>query len=124
MAIKGPRYLNQTLCEIAVDTPVPFLVGVGQRGALDWTTEAGVVKLLALRGQTYFDVAQAFAVRKLGKGHGEKLIPARERTHTLVATIASHATIEFVVRNKADELRKHGSTLVQGLSPSQLIAKE
>src|SRR6266404_8799578 len=100
MSIKGPRYLNQTLCEIAVDAPVPFLVGVGQRGPLDWTTEASVVKLLAVCSQTYFDVAQALAISKLRESHGQKLIPTRERTHTLVALVTCHTAIEFVVRNK------------------------
>ena len=79
---------------------------------------------MALRSETDFDVAQAFAISKLGESHSKKLIPTREQTHTLVAAITSDATVEFVVRKKADELGKHGSTLVQELSPSQLIAKE
>jgi cobyrinic acid a,c-diamide synthase len=83
-----------------------------------------MIEFAVLRREAHFDVAQALALGELGESHGEKLIPTRERPHTLVAAIARHAAIEFVVRKKADELRKHGSTLVQGLSPSQLIAKE
>jgi len=83
-----------------------------------------MIEFAVLSRETHFDVAQALAISKLGEGHGQKLIPTRERAHALVAAIAGHAAIEFVVRKKADELSKHGSTLVQGLSPSQLIAKE
>src|SRR6266567_8996051 len=82
------------------------------------------IKLVALSGETDFDVAQAFAISKLSESHGEKLIPTRERTDALVAPIACHATIEFVVRRKLDQLRKHSATLVQWSSPSPLIAKE
>jgi hypothetical protein len=60
----------------------------------------------------------------LRKSHCEKLIPTRERTNTLVATITVHAAIEFFVRQKLDELRKHSTTLIQGLSPSLIIAKD
>jgi hypothetical protein len=83
-----------------------------------------VIQLVALRGETDFDVAQAFAISKLGESHGEKLIPTRERAHTLVATIASYAAIEFVVRKKLHQLRKYSATFVQESSPSRLIAKE
>ena len=92
--------MNQTVSEIAVDAPVALLVGIGQRGPFDWATEAGVIKLVALRGEADFDVAQALAISKLRESHGEKLIPARERTYTLVATITGDAAIEFVVRKK------------------------
>src|SRR5215211_3823667 len=97
MSIKRACYLNQTLCEVAVDAPVAFLVGVGQGGTFDWPTEAGMIKLVTLRCETNFDVAQALAISKLSERHGEKLIPTRERTHTLVAPIARHTAIEFVV---------------------------
>ena len=124
MSIEWAGDADQTVGEIAVDAPIAFLVRVGQRGTFDWATEAGVIKLAVLGGETNFDVAQAFAISELGESHGEKLIPTRERANTLVAAIARHAAIEFVVRKKADELGKHSSTLVQGLSPSQLIAKD
>src|SRR6266566_2939765 len=124
MSIKWTRYLDQTLGQVAIDAPVASLVGVGQSGTFDRTTEAGVIKLVALSGETDFDVAQAFAISKLSESHGEKLIPTRERTDALVAPITCHATIEFVVRKKLDQLSKHSATLVQWSSPSPLIAKE
>src|ERR671915_843800 len=97
MSIEWAGNADQTVREIAVDAPIAFLVGVGQCGTSDWSTEAGVIKLALLRGKADLDVAQTFAISKLGKGHGEKLIPTRERANTLVATIARYATIEFVV---------------------------
>ena len=101
-----------------------MLVGIGQCRALDGTTEAAVIELATLRLQTYFDVAQALAVSKLGKGHGQELVPTRESSHALVAVVTGDAAIEFVVGKKTDELRKHGSSLVHKLSPSKLISKE
>jgi hypothetical protein len=118
MSIKRSCYLNQTVSEVAVDAPVAGLVGIGQGGTFDWAIEAAVIQLVALRGETDFDVAQAF------ESHGEKLIPTRERAHTLVATIASYAAIEFVVRKKLHQLRKDSATFVQESSPSRLMAKE
>jgi len=56
-----------------------------------------VIELALLRRKTNLDIAQALAISKLGESHGEKLIPTRERAHTLVATIASYATVEFLV---------------------------
>lgn len=98
MSIEWTRYLDQTLGEVAIDAPVASLVGVGQGGTFDWATEAGVIKLVVLGGETDLDVAQAFSISKLGECHGEKLIPTRERPHTLVAPITCDAAIEFVVR--------------------------
>src|SRR6185295_18575893 len=121
MSIEWPCYLDQTLGEVAIDTPVASLVGIGQRSPFDWSTEAGVIELVMLGGETHFDVAQAFAISKLRESHGQKLIPTREGTNTLVAPIASHAAIEFLVGKKADELCEDGATLIQVDSPSKLI---
>src|SRR6266446_1074332 len=124
MSIKWTRYLDQTLSEVAIDAPVASLVGVGQSRTFDRAAEAGVIKLVALSSKTDFDIAQALPISKLSESHGKKLIPTRERTNTLVAPITGYAAIEFVVRKKLDQLRKHSATLVQWSSPSLLIAKE
>lgn len=61
-----------------------------------------MIEFAVLSRETHFDVA--LAISKLGESHGQKLIPTRERAHALVAAIARHAAIEFVVRKKAYEL--------------------
>jgi cobyrinic acid a,c-diamide synthase len=124
MRIKRPCDPNQAVSKVAIDTPIAALVGIGERRPFDRTTEAGVIKLAPLGGETNFDVAQALAMRQLRESHGEKLIPTREGAHTLVATIARDATIEFFVRNKLDELSKYRAALIHWSSPSRVVAKE
>ena len=51
MSIEWTRYLDQTLGEVAIDTPVASLVGVGQCGTFDRSAEAGVIKLVVLSGK-------------------------------------------------------------------------
>jgi len=40
--------------------------------------EAAVIELGTLRPQTVFDGAKAVAIDQLSKGHGQKLVPARQ----------------------------------------------
>lgn len=74
--VKRTRDSDQVLGEIGVDAPVAPLVGVRQGGARHRVAEAHVIELGAEGAQAGLDVAQAFAVGQLGKGHGEKLLPA------------------------------------------------
>ena len=97
MSIEWTGDTDQTVGKIAIDAPIAGLVGVGQRGPFDWSTEASVIKLASLSRETDLDIALAFAISKLGESHGEKLIPTRERTHALVAAIACYAAVECVV---------------------------
>src|SRR4051794_3347575 len=97
MSIERLGGANQTLCEVAIDTPVARLVGIGQSGPFDWSPEAGVIELVTLRAETDFDVAQAFAISKLRESHSQELVPTRERTNTLVAVVTGYAAIEFLV---------------------------
>src|SRR5215211_2143652 len=124
MRIKRPCDPNQAVGKVAIDTPIAALVGIGERCPFDRTTEAGMIKLAPLGGETNFDVAQALAMRQLRESHGEKLIPTREGAHTLVAAIARNATIEFFVRNKLDELRHYRDTLIHRPALSLIVVKE
>ena len=62
VGVKRARGLNQALSEIGIDSPVARLVGIGQRGAFDRTSEATVVELSTLRAKTDFDIAKALAI--------------------------------------------------------------
>ena len=69
--------LDEDESQLEVDAPVARLVGIGQRRASD-CPNAHVVKLAGLSRQTHFDIAQAFAVGQLRKGHDAKLLGATE----------------------------------------------
>ena len=49
-----------------------------------------MVELSTARAQTDFYLFQTFSLCDLSKGHGEKLIPAREATNLVVAVVASY----------------------------------
>ncbi len=54
------------------------------------------------------DIPQVDASRELRVGHAQKLVPAPERAHALVALIATHPFVEFVAWNEFHDLRKDG----------------
>ena len=65
------------------------------------------VWVVALRSETGFDVAQAFAIGELGESHRQILVPAREILRVPIATITGNALLKFLVRQVLDQLRKH-----------------
>ena len=90
--------------EVAEDAPVAMLVGIGQRGAGDTTTKAHVIELGLLSPQADFDIAQTFAVGKLGKGQTEELIAARKVLDVAISLITIDTDLKFVTREKVHEL--------------------
>src|SRR6267378_5847173 len=74
----------------------------------------------ASTAQTGFDIAQAFAPGELGEGQTEKLIPAGEALHFVIATVTFHAATEFHQRKKIHHLSKNRSATVHAALPSQL----
>jgi len=77
-SVERPGDTDQNLCEVGKDTPVPRLVGVGQRGARHRAPETHVVELATQGSQTGFDIAQALPVSELRECHGQILVPAGE----------------------------------------------
>lgn len=103
--IELPGPSNEDGREIAVDAPVAFLIGLGQRVAGDRAANACVVQLGLQRVQTDFDVAQAGPVGQLSKGHAEKLIEAGKPARPIVASILVNAAVEIAPRQERHELR-------------------
>lgn len=54
------------------------------------------------------DIAQAFAIGELGKGHAEELVPAGEGFDFVMALVAFDVLAEFVGGKKIQELRENG----------------
>ena len=96
--VKRSGGLNQTHREIRKDAAVALLVGIGQRALGDVATDAQVVELGLMGAQTGFDVAQAFAIRQLRKGHAEKLIEMGKRLGGIFGGIALHTAAKSMER--------------------------
>jgi hypothetical protein len=93
---ESPCSCDEHLREILVHTPIPGLVGVGQRIPGYLPPYPHVVKLRFGCTETCLDVPQAFSVGELSKGHGKILVPTREGLDLVVATITPYALTEFV----------------------------
>ena len=105
---------DQALSQLEVDAPVARLVGIGQRRASDCRANAHVVKLTGLSRQTHFDIAQAFAVGQLRKGHDAKLLGATEAARPVIAAVSIDDAMEGLPRQKVHDLRKQGLAEVHG----------
>jgi hypothetical protein len=76
--IEASSFDYESLSEIGIDPPIPFLVRIGQRTSRNRAAEAQIVEPLRHRCETGLDVPQAFAVRQLSERHCQILIATRE----------------------------------------------
>ena len=76
--------------QVEPDAPVARFVGIGQRGAFDRRAKPHRIELGGVGGQAALDVAQALAPGELREGHRTKLLGARQRANTRVASISMH----------------------------------
>ena len=90
--------------QIEPDAPVARLVGIGQRGAFDRRAKSHRVEFGGVGGQADLDVAQALAPGELREGHRTKLLGARQRAHTRVASIPMHDAREARPRYELHDL--------------------
>src|SRR5580658_875438 len=88
------------------------VVGISQSGARHPPVKAHVIQLAAQGSQACLYVAQTIPVSKLGEAHRQILVPTREASRTRISAVSSHATAKFPIRQKAQQLREDGSTLV------------
>ncbi len=65
-------------------------------------------------------VAQALAKGRLGKDHGQILLPTREPPRSGIARIAFDTAAEFAVGKKSDQLLEDGVPLVHAPSSANL----
>ena len=61
--------MDKRLSKVGINAPVAYLVGVGQGVSRNLSANAHMIKLALLSTKTSLDVAQAFAICELGKGH-------------------------------------------------------
>ena len=65
---------NENLRELEEDPPIPVLVGIGDIGSGDISSDSHGVKQPGLRCQARFDVPQTFSKRELRKDHAKQLV--------------------------------------------------
>ena len=119
VAVEVAGHADEHLGEVAIDSPVANLVGIGERGARNSTSETHVIELRLLSAQTGFDVAQTAAIGELSESQTEELIPAREIFDVAIALVAIDAKLKLVARNELHELRENRLARVHGLPPKQ-----
>ena len=117
VAVEVAGHGNQHLSEVGVDSPVAKLLGVGEGGAGNSTSEAHMIELGLLGAQTGFDVAQTCAIGELSESSTQELIPTREIFDVAIALVSIHANLKVVGRNELRELRENRLARVPGLPP-------
>ena len=107
LCIKAPSGTDQGMGELGIDAPVARLVGIGQGAAAHRAAKTHVIEFGGLRAQTRLDVAQAFAVGQLCKGHRQKLVQATEGAYVEIAAILRHQTAKGMPWCELHELCEH-----------------
>ena len=110
---------DEHLGEVAINSPIAHLVGIGQRAARNWAAETHMVEPLTLGSQADDNIAQAFAVSELCKNHAQKLVPAGESSCAMIASVSNHALPELVYGKIVEQLSKDGPSVVHA-RPSKL----
>jgi len=104
------------LCEVGVNTPVAFFVGIGQCAAGDLGAYAHVVELVALGFEAGFDVAQALSIGELRECHGTILVLASKALDVSVAIVSLSATPKGVQRQMIHHLCKNEFACIHRLT--------
>ena len=71
--IQPSREADQSVSEVFVDTPVSFLVGIGQGASRNFAPDADVVELGTHSAQADFDIAEALPEGQLRECHRKEL---------------------------------------------------
>ena len=112
--IQRTRLPNQRLREIGKEVPVASFVCIGQCRTLHWCAEAHVVELLGLRRQTDLDIAQAFPILQLRKGHRTKLFGTVEGTCAPISPVTLDDALKCRPWQEIHQLSEQGLANVHG----------
>ena len=85
--VKLSGFLDEDLSEVCINPPISGLIGMSKGIAGDLPPDAQVIKSGLGCPQADLDISQAFAISKLGECHAEKLVPAREADHLVIAVV-------------------------------------
>ncbi|OQC72249.1 MAG: hypothetical protein BWX44_01765 [Spirochaetes bacterium ADurb.Bin001] len=94
--VKLSGFLDEDLREVCINPPISGLIGMSKGIAGDLSPDAQVIKPGLGCPQANLDISQAFAISQLGECHAEKLVPARETDHLVIAIVLIDAFSELV----------------------------
>ncbi len=106
-SVDSSRFFYQRGGEVGVNAPVSCLVGSGQRGLCNLLSDAHMIEFRCVGVQTQDRVAQTLAMRHLSKCHAQKLFPTAKVPDSPVTAVTLDTTVELVVINKRQNLRKN-----------------
>jgi len=98
---------NERLGKVGVDTPVAYIVGIGQPAARYPALDAHVVELAFLGSQARFDVAQALSIGQPDERHAEILVETGKGLDLVLSAIACHATTKRCQRQMLRDMHEH-----------------
>lgn len=104
VGVKVSGNMNQPMSKIRINSPIPFLVGIGQGASGDVALDAGMIEFWFHGSKTGLDVSETFSIGELSEGHAEKLIETREGSDTILASIVPNTFVEFVSWQEIHEL--------------------
>ena len=96
VGVKVSGNMNQPMSKIRINSPIPFLVGIGQGASGNVASDTGMIEFGLHGSKTGFDVSETFPIGELSEGHAEKLIETREGSDTILASIVPNTFVEFV----------------------------
>ena len=117
VAIHLLRRANQRRRQVGIDAPVPAGIGVGEVVPRRSAADSHVVEGVRLCRQAADEVAKAFSVGDLSKGHRQKLVVTGELLDLVVPCVAVDASLKLRVREKRHHLREHSLALVHQQPP-------
>ena len=96
VGVKVSGNMNQPMSKIRINSPIPFLVGIGQGASGNVASDTGMIEFWFHGSKTGLDVSETFPIGELSEGHAEKLIETREGSNTILASIVPNTFAEFV----------------------------
>jgi hypothetical protein len=110
VSIERSGRVDQYLCEIGVDAPVPIFVGIGKCASRNRAAYSHVVELALNCAKARFDIPKAFPKSELSKCHAEELVQAGKTLDLVVSVVSQNAFAEIVHGKKVHQLRENSAT--------------
>jgi len=115
--VKNRGLTDQDVAEVAEDSPIPILVGIGKGAFGDIPANSGSIEFLTYGFEARLDIPQTFPIRQLGETHDQILAVTTQFANPFVAVVSSCTFVELVPWNEFHQLGKDGPTFLHDLSP-------
>ncbi len=92
--VQAARLGHEDLGKTLKDACIAGFIGVAKRGSTNVSSDAQMVKIGGLCGETGFDITETFAERQLSEDHREKVVIAGKSTVFIVPLVARHQRLK------------------------------